>query len=349
MRLFFKDACSILIEKIKHAMETILYIAEENKEIIIPGYTHLQRAQPVFVPHHLFAYLEMFNRDCRRFEEVLAHANSCPLGSGAIAGSTLPIHREIVAKELGFVDEQGNASVTTNSMDAVSDRDLFIEFASVCTTCALHISRISEDIIIWNTTEFGFVRLPDAFTTGSSLMPQKKNPDSLELLRGKCARIQGNLQTLITLVKGLPLTYNRDLQEDKPPVFDCLDQLDISLDVLAGSIKGMTFNKKKCAAAVADPLLLATDLADYLVMEGVAFRDAHHIVGKLVGIAESKEIPLNEISDLDAGAVHSVLSNGKWKEVFNLQRAMNMRDKVGMPGEKPMSIQFKRWKEFLQN
>lgn len=348
MRLFFKDACQQIISKLKYSMSCVLEVCKQNPDVIIPGYTHLQRAQPVYAAHHLLAYIEMFSRDCKRFESVMKNANFCPLGSGAIAGTTLPINREMVAQELGFVDKNKNAQVTKNSMDAVSDRDLFLDFANACTTCALHISRLSEDVIIWNSSEFGFVRLPDAFTTGSSLMPQKKNPDSLELLRGKSARIHGNQQNLITLIKGLPLTYNRDLQEDKPAVFDSLDQLSICLDVLAGTIQGMSFNAERCSSAVADPLLLATDLADYLVMNEVPFRDAHHIVGSLVAIAEKSNTPLNKIESVDAIAVHPVLKNEDWRKVFDLERAMKMRDKTGMPGKEALNIEIQYWSDFLK-
>ena len=349
MRLFFKEACDILIQKVKSTMQAILKIARANPEVIIPGYTHLQRAQPVYIGHHLLAYIEMLHRDWNRLLTVKDNANFSPLGSGAIAGSTLPINREMVAVELGFTDESGNPQITSNSMDAVSDRDLFMDFANACTTCAIHISRISEDIIIWNTTEFGFVKLPDAFTTGSSLMPQKKNPDSLELLRGKSARIQGNQQSLITMVKGLPLTYNRDLQEDKPAVFDSFDQLSICLEVLKGTMEGMEFNKEKCADAVKDPLLLATDLADYLVVHKVPFRDAHHIVGTLVSMAEATDTSLDQINNEEAAKIHPALKEGTWKCVFNLERAMKMRDKPGMPGNKPLALQLSKWDQILNN
>jgi len=199
MRLFFKDACAVLEQKIGDAQRAILTVAQENADVFIPGYTHLQRAQPVFLSHHLFAYLEMLERDRARFKEVAAHANWCPLGSGAIAGTTLPIDREFTAKELGFVDARGRPQVTQNSMDTVADRDTFIEFAHACALFGVHLSRMAEDLILWSSAEFLFVNLPDAFCTGSSLMPQKKNPDSCELLRGKSARLQGNLHTLLTL------------------------------------------------------------------------------------------------------------------------------------------------------
>ena len=286
MRLWFKAATAELAGKLRGAQRALLTVAGQNRDVLIPGYTHLQRAQPVYFAHHLFAWIEMLERDVARLAEVAAHANWCPLGAGAIAGTTLPIDREFTARQLGFVDAKGRPQVTQNSMDAVADRDLFIEFAHACAQAGVHFSRIAEDLILWSSTEFGFVDLPDAFCTGSSLMPQKKNPDACELLRGKSARLQGNLHMLLTLAKGLPLTYNRDLQEDKPPLFDSLDQTGLCAEVLAGTVTGLKVRRDRCAAAVADPALLATDLADYLVLRGVAFRDAHHAVGAVVRLAE---------------------------------------------------------------
>lgn len=346
MRLFFKYGCGVLQEKVLGAERALLAIAAANRDVLVPGYTHLQRAQPVFFAHHLFAWLEMLDRDRQRFVAVAEHANWCPLGSGAIAGTTLPIDREFTAKALGFVDAKGRPQVSQNSMDTVADRDLFIEFASACALFGVHLSRIAEDLILWSSAEFKFVELPDAFCTGSSLMPQKKNPDSCELLRGKSARLQGNLHTLLTLAKGLPLTYNRDLQEDKPPVFDSFDQTAICADVLAGTIGGMTVNRERCAAAVNDPALLATDLADYLVLQGVAFRDAHHAVGAVVRLAEQKAVALNELTTNDVQQVHASFG-ADWSEVFDLERALSKREGTGMPGPKQMAKQFKRWERQL--
>jgi argininosuccinate lyase len=347
MRLFFKHACGVLREKILGAERALLAVAEANRDVLIPGYTHLQRAQPVFLAHHLFAWMEMLDRDRARLADVAAHANWSPLGSGAIAGTTLPIDREFTAKALGFVDAKGRPQVTQNSMDTVADRDLFIEFAGACALFGVHMSRIAEDLILWMSAEFKFVELPDAFCTGSSLMPQKKNPDSCELLRGKSARLQGNLHTLLTLTKGLPLTYNRDLQEDKPPVFDSFDQTALCADVLAGTLAGMTVNREKCAAAVADPALLATDLADYLVMKGVAFRDAHHAVGAVVRLAEQKGVALNRLSTVDVHSVHAAFE-ADWSEIFDLKRALAKRNGTGMPGPKQVARQFGRWRKVLK-
>ena len=348
MRLFFKDACSNLQISLEGAMQSLLTVADKYANLPIPGYTHLQRAQPVTVGHHMLAHIEALGRDHERFSVVAKHANSCPLGSGAIAGSTLPLDREYTAKVLGFVDENGNACLTANGMDAVADRDLFLEFASSCSMTALHLSRLSEDLILWNSSEFGFVSLPDAFTTGSSLMPQKKNPDCYELVRGKTGRIVGNLTNLLVAVKGLPLTYNRDLQEDKPPVFDSYDQLSICLAVVKGCMEGTVFNEEKCEAAASDPLLLATDLADFLVGSGLAFRKAHHVVGELVGLAESKGVSLTEISDEEATGISEFLI-GEWRNVFNLKRAFSMRERPGMPGPNQIASRIAHWKSVLSD
>ncbi len=347
MRLFFKHACAALGKKFLAVQRALLAVAGRERDVLIPAYTHLQRAQPVYLAHHLFAYLEMLQRDRDRLAGVAAQANFCPLGSGAVAGTTLPIDREFVAKQLGFVDARGRPQVTQNSMDAVGDRDLHIEFAAACALAGVHFSRVAEDLILWASAEFGFIRLPDAFSTGSSLMPQKKNPDSLELLRGKSARLQGNLQTLLTLAKGLPLTYNRDLQEDKPPVFDSFDQAGLCAEVLAATAAGLAFNHERCAAAVADPLLLATDLADYLVRKGVPFREAHHAVGALVRVAEHSAVRLDRLPFEEVCAVHPAFDRD-WAGVFDLQRALARRTGTGMPGPAQLKRQFARWEKLLK-
>ncbi|HMD61236.1 MAG TPA: argininosuccinate lyase [Opitutaceae bacterium] len=346
MRLYFKYACAVLGVKLLGAQRAILAVAGANRSVLIPGYTHLQRAQPVYASHHLFAWLEMLERDRARLASVAEKANESPLGSGAVAGTTLPIDREFAAKMLGFVDRRGRPRVTQNSMDAVADRDLHIEFASACALFGVHVSRIAEDLVIWSSAEFGFVTLPDAFCTGSSLMPQKKNPDACELMRGKAARMQGNLHTLLTLVKGLPMAYNRDLQEDKPPVFDCFDQSAICADVLEGTVRGMSFNRDRCAAAASDPALLATDLADYLVMRGVAFREAHHAVGAVVALAEGKGCAIPDLSNAEVNRLHPRFGTG-WASVFDLDRALSMRKGTGMPGPAQIDRQFARWSRVL--
>ena len=346
MRLYFKAACAEIFVKLDAAQRAILKVAEAHADVLIPVYTHLQRAQPVYLAHHLLAYLEMLQRDAERIVLVAEHANWCPLGSGAIAGTTLPIDREFTANRLGFVDAGGNPQVTQNSMDAVSDRDLFIEFASACALVGVHLSRMAEDLILWASQEFRFIELPDAFCTGSSLMPQKKNPDSLELIRGKSARLQGNLHTLLVLTKGLPLTYNRDLQEDKPPVFDSHDQTVLCLEVLAGTMAGMEIHRVRCASAVADPALLATDLADYLVRAGVPFREAHHAVGAVVKLAEESALPINQLSYDQVKKIHPAL-RPDWAESFYLSKAMARRTGTGMPGPAQLKRQLKRWNKLL--
>ncbi len=346
MRLFFKSACAELDDAINNLLAALVEKADEHGAVTVPGYTHLRRAQPVSLAYQWLAYAEMFSRDGERFRSVAEHANFCPLGSGALAGSTLPLDREFTARELGFVDKEGHPQLTRNSLDAVADRDLFLEFATACAICGTHFSRMAEDLILWSTEEFGFLALPEAFTTGSSLMPQKKNPDSLELIRGKAARLQGNAQTLFTLMKGLPMTYNRDLQEDKPPVFDSLDQTMISLQVLTGVVTGLMVNATACKAASADPQMLATDLADYLVKRNVPFREAHHVVGKLVAMAEKTGIPLNELTHAQASQAHPQIGPD-WHKVFHLETAMKNREKPGMPGPDQIRQEIARWRQRL--
>lgn len=348
MRLYILDACEKLRADLKGLLRALTGLAEKNAEVLIPGYTHLQRAQPVSAAHHLLAYVEMFARDDARLENVITEAKVCPLGSGAIAGSTLPVDRECTARELGFVDEDGNALVTQNSMDAVADRDAFLDLAHACAMCGVHASRTAEDMILWNSAEFSYLVLPDEYTTGSSLMPQKKNPDCMELIRGKSARIQGDLHTLYTMVKGLPLTYNRDLQEDKPPLFDAVKQTRLCIQVLAAVFghPDTRLNRSRCAAAVADPMLLATDLADWLVLRGVPFRKAHDLVGSLVALAEEKSVPLDKVSDADATGIDAAFAPG-WKDVFDLKRAIRAREKPGMPGPEQTRRRIAFWKARL--
>jgi argininosuccinate lyase len=347
VRLWIKDQCAALDEAFANLLKTLVKLADANADVIMPGYTHLQRAQPVSAAHHLLAYVEMFARDRARFVAVADAANWCPLGSGAIAGTTLPIHRNVTAKLLGFVDANGKPRVTTNSMDAVADRDPATTFAFAAALCGVHLSRLAEDMILWSSAEFGFARMPDEFSTGSSLMPQKRNPDSMELLRGKAARFQASLTHLLTLTKGLPLTYNRDLQDDKPPLFDAADQLQLALAVASSTLAGTKFNKAKCLAAASDPALLATDLADWLVKKGVPFRHAHHAVGRLVAVAEKSGVPLDKLSDAAAQSADKAFTKG-WQEVFNLKRAFAARENIGMPGPKTVAKEIARWKKSLR-
>jgi argininosuccinate lyase len=314
--------------------------------VIIPGYTHMQRAQPVYLAHHLLAYVEMLDRDGDRFSACSIRANVCPLGSGAIAGSTLPLDREEVARLLGFVDGKGRPRVSQNSMDAVSDRDFAVEFCAAAALLAAHLSRLSEDVVLWSGAEFGFIRIADAYTTGSSLMPQKKNPDVAELTRGKTGRVYGNLISLLTLLKGLPMTYNRDLQEDKERLFDSADTVRASVRIMAAMLRNTAVDTTRCAAAASDPALLATDLADYLVRKGMPFRQAHHVVGAAVAFAEKNGKALNEISVAEFQALSPEFGDDV-SNVFNLSRAMALRDLPGAPGTRQVARQLARWKKAL--
>lgn len=344
--LFLKDSIKAIAESLRKAQKALVGLAEKNKDLLIPGYTHLQRAQPVPVAHHLLAYVEMFERDHGRLMDCLPRINRCPLGSGALAGSTLPLDREETARILGFVDKNGNPRVTQNSMDAIASRDGLLEFTGACAIIATHASRLAEDFILWSSSEFGFIRLPDQFTTGSSLMPQKKNPDAMELIRGKAARVHGNLMTLFGLVKGLPLTYNRDLQEDKPPLFDAAHQVLLTLGVIAEMAPDVLFVGDRCAVAVSDPLLLATDLADALVLEGVAFREAHHQVGALVKSAEQHGVKLSELSDSTARGIAPKLPEN-WQTIFSNRRSLSLRDTPGSPHPARVDAELKGWKGIL--
>ena len=275
LRMYVKESCEGIEERLEVLQETLLELAETYLETIIPGYTHLQRAQPVLLSHHFMAYFEMFQRDKVRYMRVRDSADVMPLGSGALAGLPYPIDRTYVADILDF------SSISENSMDAVSDRDFLLEFHSATATCGVHISRLAEDLILWSTEEFGFIRLGEEFTTGSSIMPQKRNPDFAELARGKTGRIFGNLLSLLTVLKGLPLTYNRDLQEDKEGFFDSDDTIVAILDMLPGMLTSLQVNVENTRLATEEGLLLATDVADYLVGKGLTFRESHAIVSKL--------------------------------------------------------------------
>src|SRR5881396_1855429 len=296
MRMWLRDEIFELAQDIRLLQHTLVELGEQNADLLIPGYTHLQRAQPVYFAHHLLAYVEMLARDRERLKDCFKRVNVCPLGSGAIAGSTLPLDRELVARLLGFVDAKDRPLLTQNSMDAVSDRDFAIEFCSVAALLGVHLSRLAEDVILWASAEFNFIRIADAYTTGSSLMPQKKNPDVAELTRGRSARVIGNLVALLTLLKGLPMTYNRDLQEDKERLFDSADTVKACVSLMAAMLANVTVNTASCAAAARDPLLLATDLADYLVKKGTPFRQAHHVVGAVVAMAERSGRPLDQLT-----------------------------------------------------
>ena len=334
-RLYCRSAIDSLLELISDLQDALLGRADAHAGTVLPGYTHLQRGQPVTVGHHLLAYIEMLSRDKERLIDARKRVNISPLGSGALAGSTINLDREAIAKELGF------DGVTTNSMDAISDRDYIAEILFALALCGGHLSRLSEDLILWCSSEFGFATLSDAHTTGSSLMPQKKNPDVCELTRGKTGRLYGNLISLLTAIKGLPLTYNRDLQEDKEPLFDSIDTITLALKVNTEMIAAMEINVETCETAASDPLLLATDLADWLVKEGIPFRSAHELVGKAVAASVMQKIPLDK---LDLTQVDSAFTADA-SSVFSLTKALAARTNPGAPSVENVKAQIARWRK----
>jgi argininosuccinate lyase len=336
-RLYCREEIDNITDLITSLQNALLKQAEQYAAALIPGYTHLQRGQPVTVGHHLLAYVEMLERDKARLADCRKRVNVCPLGSGALAGSTINLDRQQIAQELGF------DGVTTNSMDAISDRDYIAEFLFDMALVGTHLSRLSEDLILWCSSEFGFATLSDAHTTGSSLMPQKKNPDVCELTRGKTGRLYGNLVALLTAAKGLPLTYNRDLQEDKEPLFDSIDTLKLALQVNAEMMAEMSINVDACEAAASDPLLLATDLADYLVKNGVPFRQAHELVGKAVALSVQTHTPLDQL-DLSQVSEHYGTDA---KDVFDLQTALAARTNPGAPSIENVRAEVARWQKSL--
>ena len=346
LRLWLRDEIGALQDELCALQRSLVALGLRNSHVVIPGYTHLQRAQPVYLAHHLLAYVEMFERDLRRLADGADRANVCPLGSGALAGSTLPLDREFVARALGFVDTKGRPRLTENSMDAVSDRDFIIEFCAAAALLAVHLSRLAEDLILWASAEFNFIHIADAYTTGSSLMPQKKNPDVAELTRGKSARVIGNLLALLTLLKGLPLTYNRDLQEDKEQLFDTADTVRACVRLMSAMLAHTTVNSSACAAAALDPTLLATDLADYLVKRGLPFRQAHRLVGAAVALAEKVGKPLDQLTLSEFRSVSSRFGRDVLG-VFNLPKAMARRHGVGSPGTAEVKRQLARWAKRL--
>jgi argininosuccinate lyase len=345
-RLWLRDEIAALTDELRALQRALTEFGAKNVEVIIPGYTHLQRAQPVYFAHHLLAYVEMLERDAARLADCFQRVNVCPLGSGAIAGSTLPLDREFVAKQLGFVDAKGRAQLTQNSMDGISDRDFMIEFCAAAALIAVHLSRLAEDVILWTSSEFNFIKIADAYTTGSSLMPQKKNPDVAELTRGKSGRVIGNLVALLTLLKGLPMTYNRDLQEDKERLFDTADTVRACVRLMAAMLANTSVNADACATAASDPLLLATDLADYLVKKGMAFRQAHHIVGAVVALAEQCGKPLHRLSLAEFQGVDKHFGPDV-RSVFDLKKAMARRKLIGAPGTSEVKKQLARWRKQL--
>jgi argininosuccinate lyase len=290
MRLYLRDEVKNVLAGLQGLRRALAAAAEHHLDVIMPGYTHLQRAQPVLFAHHLLAYVDMFERDGERFNDSVRRINVLPLGSGALAGTAFPIDRTYVAKLLGF------PRISKNSIDAVSDRDFLLEFIAAASILFVHLSRLADELVLWSSQEFGFVELPDDYCTGSSMMPQKKNPDVPELIRGKTGRVFGHLQALLTIMKGLPLAYNRDLQEDKVPLFDTVETVKTSVQIMSEVIAGMKVRQERMSSAVKDGFMNATDLADYLVERGIAFRDAHEITGKVVQFCLEQKKRIEELS-----------------------------------------------------
>jgi len=335
LRLYVRAEIIEIVSRLRSLQSALLDLAEQHVDVMMPGYTHLQRAQPILFPHYLLGQIEAFARDADRLRDCEKRVDVLPLGSGALAGSTIVLDRQLIARELGF------SQVSQNSLDAVSDRDFICEFLFCLAMIGLHLSRLSEDLILWSTTEFGFVEFGDAFATGSSLMPQKKNPDIAELTRGKTGRLYGNLMSILTTLKGLPSSYNRDLQEDKHALFDSVDTVRAALQVVAAMLPELKINRARMEAAASDVNLLATDLAEYLVKKGKPFREAHEIVGKLVAQAAEKKIALDQMSvpDLDVDLA----------KILNARKSLAQRQGIGAPSPENVKAQIKHWRASLKS
>lgn len=340
LKLYLRDEISALKAAVRTLQSALVGLAEANDSVIIPGYTHLQRAQPVPLAHHLLAYVEMLERDHGRLSDTAERMSELPLGSGALAASTLVLDREAVAFELGF------SRVTQNSLDGVSDRDFALELLSALAILGMHLSRLSEDVVLWTTTEFGFARLSDRHATGSSLMPQKKNPDIAELTRGKTGRLYGNLFRLLTVLKGLPMAYNRDLQEDKEAVFDSVDTARMALAVTAEMMAALQINTLRTSEAVGDAFLLATDLAEELVRKGVPFRNAHDLVGKLAAESSKTGVPLDQLPQAFLQELCPELL-GEWKSLFDPLRSLAARKAPGAPSLENVGKRLAHWRTVL--
>ena len=353
VRLWLRGEMDLIIDLLADLQKSLVDVAEQNVEVIMPGFTHLQVAQPVSFAHHLLAYVEMFARDAERLHDVRRRTNRLPLGAAALAGTTYPLDRERVARSLGMVDEHGNAQVCQNSLDGVSDRDFAIEFTAAASLCMVHISRLSEELILWMSQNFGFVKISDRFTTGSSIMPQKKNPDVPELARGKTGRVFGHLMGLLTLMKGQPLAYNKDNQEDKEPLFDTVDTLKDTLrifsEMIGGQINpatgqkegGISVNAEAMEAAVKKGYATATDLADYLVKKGLPFRDAHETVAHAVKAAISHHCDLSELPLSVLQGFHGSIEKDVY-EVLSLRGSLNARSTLGGTAPAQVKLQIAR-------
>lgn len=339
-KLYLRKYIKVLINEILNLHETLLSKANENINTIMPGYTHMQKAQPITFAHHILAYCEMFKRDIGRLFDTYKRLDEMPLGSGALATSTYPIDREFVSSELGF------SNITLNSLDSVSDRDYAIETLSSLSLIMMHLSRFSEEIILWCTGEFNFIELDDSYSTGSSIMPQKKNPDVAELVRGKTGRVYGDLITLLTVMKGIPLAYNKDMQEDKEALFDGLDTALLSLQTFNGMIKTMKVKKDNMKKSASGGFTNATDVADYLVKKGVAFRSAHEIVGKIVLYCIDKNMAIDNLS-LDEFKSFSPIFNDDIYNSINLFTCVEERSVIGGPSSSSVKIQIEALKNFI--
>ncbi len=340
-RLWVKTACSARLDQIENLMQALLAQAETHADWVMPGFTHLQTAQPVTVGHHLMAYVEMFSRDFSRFADAVVRMDECPLGAAALAGTGFPTDREMTAEALGF------DRPSANSLDSVSARDFAIESLSAIAICAQHLSRLAEELVIWSSSPFSFVRMSDAWSTGSSIMPQKRNPDAAELVRAKTGRANGALISMLTLMKGLPLAYSKDMQDDKQITFEAFDSLDLSLQAMAGMIETMTFNKENLAEAASGGFSTATDLADWLVREiNIPFREAHHITGASVKAAEDKGVQLWDLSLKELQAIEPRITNDVF-DVLSVDASVASRQSYG--GTAPVRVreQIALWKERL--
>ena len=341
IRLYLRNEIDQIMDLLSHLQESLLTVAEKNIDTIMPGYTHMQVAQPVTLGHHCLAYAEMFERDRERLADCRKRVNRSPLGAAALAGTTYPIDREYTAELLGF------EGVTQNSLDSVSDRDFAIEFCSCASLIMIHISRMSEELIYWMNTNFAYIMLPDRFTTGSSIMPQKKNPDIAELVRGKTGRVYGALTSILTTMKGIPLAYNKDMQEDKELTFDAIDTVKGCLALFTGMISTMQFNKQNMEASAKNGFTNATDAADYLVNHGVPFRDAHGIVGRLVLTCIDKGISLDELPLEEYKAISPVFENDIY-EAISMKTCVEKRMTIGAPGPDVMEKVIAENKKYLE-
>ncbi|MCM1040485.1 MAG: argininosuccinate lyase [Roseburia sp.] len=342
MRLYTRQEVLAVDELIKKLLETLLQIMTENVETYMPGFTHMQKAQPVTLAHHIGAYFEMFKRDRLRLKDIYVRMNYCPLGAGALAGTTYPLDRNYTASMLGF------EGPTLNSMDSVSDRDYLIEFLSALSTIMMHLSRFCEEIIIWNSNEYGFVEIDDAYATGSSIMPQKKNPDIAELIRGKTGRVYAALVSILTTMKGLPLAYNKDMQEDKELTFDAIDTVKSSLTLFEGMIRTITFNRPVMEKSAVKGFTNATDAADYLVGKGVPFRDAHGIIGRLVLYCIDKDCGIDELTIEELKSISPAFETDIYEKI-SLKTCVEKRLTLGAPGPGVMREVIRLEKEYLDN